>query len=60
MSLDKAIEHNKEYRKQYEGGKYYLISYRNHEVNSQARHHRDVKLMKNKGSYNEEGKFIRK
>lgn len=54
MSLDKAIEHKKEHRKQYEGGKRYLISYRNHQANSEAKHRRDVKLKKNKGMYIEE------
>lgn len=51
MSLDKAIEHGKEHRKQYEDGRMYLMSYRNHKANSQARHRRDVKLKKNKGMY---------
>lgn len=30
MSLDKAIEHNKEYRKPYRGGKVVATSCRNH------------------------------
>ena len=54
MSLDKAIEHGKEYRKNYEDGRKYLMSYRNHKTNSQARYKRDVKLKKNKGMYVEE------
>lgn len=54
MSLDKGIEHNKEKRKQYEDGRKYLKSYRNHKANSQAKYRRDVKLKKNKGMYIEE------
>lgn len=54
MSLEKAIEHGKEHRKDYEDGRKYLMSYRNHKANSQARHRRDVKLKKNKGMYTEE------
>lgn len=54
MSLDKAIEYGKEHRKQYEDGRKYLISYRNHKHNSQAKHRRDVKLKKNKGMYIDE------
>lgn len=54
MSLDKAIEHGKEHRKQYENGKLYLVSYRDHKKNSLARHRRDVKLKKNKGMYTDE------
>ena len=30
MSLNKAIEHGKEHRKQYRGARYYLSSCRNH------------------------------
>lgn len=30
MSLDKAISHGKEYRKQYHGAKYYSMQCRNH------------------------------
>lgn len=54
MSLDKAIEHNKEHRKEYSDIRAYLRSYRNHRINSQAKHRRDVKLKKNKGMYVEE------
>lgn len=54
MSLDKAIEHKKEHRKQYEDGRLYLRSYRNHKSNSVQKHRRDVKLKKNKGMYVEE------
>lgn len=54
MSLDKAIEYGKEHRKQYENGKLYLVSYRNHKRNSQAKYRRDVKLKKNKGMYIDE------
>lgn len=54
MSLDKAIEHNKEHRKQYEDERLYLKSYRNNKANSQAKHNKEVKLRKNKGMYTEE------
>lgn len=54
MSLDKAIEHGKEHRKQYENGKLYLTSYRNRKKNSQSKHKLDVKLKKNKGMYTDE------
>lgn len=57
MSLDKAIEHNKEHRKQYEDSRKYLTSYRNHKANSQAKYLRDVKLKKNKGMYLEEESY---
>lgn len=58
MSFDKAIEHNKEHRKEYEGIRRYLTSYRNHQTNSWAKHNRDVKLKKNKGMYLEKGGII--
>lgn len=57
MSLDKAIEHNKEHRKQYEDSRKYLMSYRNHKANSLAKQKKDVKLKKNKGMYLEEESY---
>lgn len=48
MSLNKAIEHGKEHRKEYEDGRRYLMSYRNHKANSQAKKRLDRRIKRNK------------
>lgn len=56
MSLDKAIEHGKEHRKQYEGRGYYEMSSRNHKRNSYRKELADYKNKKKieKANYKED------
>lgn len=53
MSLDKAIEHKKEHRKQYEDARYYVHSYRNGQANSMAKNSSDRRDKRKRGYYSE-------
>lgn len=50
MSLDKAISHGKEHRKQYRGAKYYSSYCRNHGSCDRCKFDRLYKFMKNEQS----------
>lgn len=56
MSFDKAIEHKKEHRKQYEDRRYYETSSRNHKKNSYRKQLADFKNRKklSKAEYKDE------
>lgn len=60
MSLDKAIEHKKEHRKQYAGSKYYEKSCRNHGNDYIARSDRMHKNNKNLDKFKSKEEDYRK